>query len=70
MPLYDYDCRACGARFDVLVGMSHADDVVCARCGSADVKRLLPVIAGLGGRAAAPAAPCGRRDVACGNCPE
>jgi putative FmdB family regulatory protein len=65
MPLYEYGCPSCDARFDRLVSMAEADDANCPRCG-AHAKRLLSVIAGLGGRATPPAPTCGGG--ACGAC--
>lgn len=66
MPLYEYECSACGKRFDRLVSVSAADDAVCPRCGDRHVRRLISVIAGMTGRAAEPAPVCGQG--ACGNC--
>lgn len=66
MPLYEYDCTACGERFDRLTTTDSADSAACPKCGSVKVKRLLSVIAGLGGRADAPAPVCGRG--ACPSC--
>lgn len=70
MPLHEYECAACGARFEQIVSVRAADDVGCARCGATTVRRLLSVIAGVGGRSgpdvAPPAAGCGAG--ACGNC--
>ena len=69
MPLYEYECSACEARFDRLTSAAAADDAVCARCGSTQVRRLLSVIGGLGGSSSAGAgdAPvCGQG--ACGHC--
>jgi putative FmdB family regulatory protein len=45
MPLYEYRCASCGERFELLRSLAHADDVVCHRCHSRDVKRLLSVFA-------------------------
>lgn len=66
MPLYEYECASCGARFDRLTTMSQADAAECPRCGGSDARRLLSVIAGLGGRAEAPQPQCGGG--ACGAC--
>jgi putative FmdB family regulatory protein len=42
VPIYEFACKACGHRFEELVG-SHvgldADDVRCPECGSAEVER-------------------------------
>jgi putative FmdB family regulatory protein len=44
VPIYEFECRSCGHRFEELVG-SHvgleADDVRCPECGKADAERLL-----------------------------
>lgn len=66
MPLYDFECRACETRFERLVARAGADVPMCPSCASADVKRLLSVIAGVGGRAQEPARACG--EGACGAC--
>jgi len=40
MPLYEYECAACGQRFELI--RRYADPVVevCARCGKGPVRRL------------------------------
>ena len=44
MPLYDFECRACGERFEELV--AHVDLLPpCPACGAAEVQRLLSPIA-------------------------
>ena len=44
VPIYEFECRSCGHRFEELVG-SHAgletDDVRCPECAKADVERLV-----------------------------
>jgi putative FmdB family regulatory protein len=66
MPLYEYGCRECGARFERLQSFSDTDPVSCPACGTADARRLLSVIAGMTGRAAPPAPACGQG--ACARC--
>jgi putative FmdB family regulatory protein len=40
MPIYDYQCRSCRQRFELLV---RADDKpVCPACGAADPQRFFP----------------------------
>lgn len=43
MPLYEFHCSSCDARFEELVG-SHVglaeEDVVCPTCGGSDIERL------------------------------
>ena len=55
MPLYEYRCRDCGARFERLVRSTSAADasdtvaarpaIVCPTCESAQVERLLSAFA-------------------------
>ena len=41
MPLYDYDCAACGRRFEVIHGV-HADPPTsCPLCGSGPVRKAI-----------------------------
>jgi putative FmdB family regulatory protein len=60
MPLYEYECPSCGARFDRLTEAAAADAVACPACGHARARRLISVIAGVTGRAEAPAPVCGQ----------
>lgn len=42
MPVYEFRCQSCGARFAALVGMTaEPDDERCPKCGGADVGRLV-----------------------------
>jgi putative FmdB family regulatory protein len=51
MPLYEYRCRGCGERFEVLQRLgATGDDVFCPRCGGARPERLLSTFAAGGGR--------------------
>jgi putative FmdB family regulatory protein len=43
MPLYEYYCSDCRAKFELLVSHQHADDIVCMTCHSEKVRRLLSV---------------------------
>jgi putative FmdB family regulatory protein len=46
MPLYEFDCPACGQPFEELVRSSEAvKDVICPSCGSHQVKRKLSLFA-------------------------
>jgi putative FmdB family regulatory protein len=40
MPIYEYRCEACGARFDEYLSTPSAPPPHCGACGSADVGRL------------------------------
>jgi putative FmdB family regulatory protein len=43
MPLYEYYCSDCRTKFELLVSHKHADDVVCTKCHSEKIRRLLSV---------------------------
>lgn len=45
MPLYEYYCSDCKSKFELLVSHKHADDVVCMKCRSEKVRRLLSLFA-------------------------
>ena len=40
MPLYEYECDACGGRFEVIQKFSEATEQ-CRRCGKGPVRRLM-----------------------------
>jgi len=64
MPIFEYQCRKCGARFEKLVSSAEAT-ATCKQCGSARVEKLLSVFAVVGASrstAATESGPCG----ACG----
>jgi len=41
MPLYEFQCDACGKRFEVIQKFSDPDAAVCRHCGKGPVHRLL-----------------------------
>jgi putative FmdB family regulatory protein len=42
VPIYEYRCSACQAKFSLLIGMIAApDDEVCPKCSSKDIARLV-----------------------------
>jgi putative FmdB family regulatory protein len=41
MPIYEFQCKACGHRFERLQKMSDADPTVCPNCGESQVGRML-----------------------------
>lgn len=49
MPLYEYECSDCEARFDALRGMSEADDpIACPRCEGSETKRVISLFSAVG----------------------
>lgn len=47
MPLYEYQCRNCGHKFEELVG-SGEKPVPCPHCKSADTQKLISLISAKG----------------------
>lgn len=46
MPLYEYECRQCGERFEKLVSTSSAKKgTTCTKCGSTSVRKLMSACA-------------------------
>ena len=41
MPIYEFECKSCGARFDRLQRLSDPDPDSCPECGASQVKRCL-----------------------------
>jgi len=44
MPIYEYNCKKCGDKFEKLLKISEGDKKVeCPGCGSSDVKKIFSV---------------------------
>jgi len=44
--MYEYECKACGANFDLLRGMNQNDsDITCKTCGSPKIERKISLFA-------------------------
>ncbi len=41
MPIYEFQCEQCGARFEELVA-SGTGSIACAACGSTETRRVVP----------------------------
>ena len=41
MPIYEYECRSCGAHFDVMQKLSDPIVTECGLCKGTDVRKLL-----------------------------
>jgi putative FmdB family regulatory protein len=69
MPLYEYYCSDCQSKFELLVSHKHADDIVCMKCHSEKVRRLLSVFSQArrnGNEIAFDDAPSSEGDCGCG----
>jgi len=45
MPIYEFICRPCDSRFEVLTSISRASEAHCPRCGSGEVTRVMSTFA-------------------------
>lgn len=62
MPIFEFTCRACNARFEEIMtfGEMEAGKAVCPQCGSPEVARDLSTFAsGSGSTTASSSLPCG-----------
>jgi len=41
MPLYDFECKKCGHKFTLLIGVADRDKVTCPACGGSEIKQLI-----------------------------
>ena len=62
MPIYDFQCRACGGDFEALV--RHSDTPECPGCGSSDLERQPSLFAVSSETTRAAAVKDGRRQLA------
>ncbi|HEV2498911.1 MAG TPA: zinc ribbon domain-containing protein [Terriglobia bacterium] len=44
MPIFEYECRDCGTKFEKLISSQHAE-IVCSQCASSHVEQRLSVFA-------------------------
>ena len=51
MPIYEYECRNCQERFEVVQKVSDGgDDVCCPKCDTDKPQRLLSAFCSIGGK--------------------
>ncbi len=51
MPIYEYSCKSCGAKFEKLVSIkSKTDDIACPICGEKNAEKSISLF-GLGSSA-------------------
>lgn len=69
MPLYEYRCRECGDRFEVLQRMGDgADGLTCRGCGAGALEKQFSTFATAAASGAAAAETCGAMDCGAGAC--
>jgi putative FmdB family regulatory protein len=59
MPIYEYECAACGEKFELRRGINDSDcEIKCPKCGVANPRRVFSVFStGSSGGACAPSSP-------------
>ncbi|MBW7996059.1 MAG: zinc ribbon domain-containing protein [Candidatus Glassbacteria bacterium] len=45
MPIYEYQCKSCGKRFEVLQGINETPELSCDKCDGTDIQRILSPVA-------------------------
>jgi putative FmdB family regulatory protein len=59
MPIFEYECAACGRLFEELV-MSSSQEIACPHCGSTEIEKLVSRIAkSCGGCSSSAGGACG-----------
>ena len=48
MPIYEYECQACGHEFEKLV-VNTSQEIVCPKCQDKDLKKLFSMFSGHSG---------------------
>ena len=42
MPIYEYECRSCGDKFELMRGINASDsEIKCPKCGAVNPRRVL-----------------------------
>ena len=41
MPIYEFDCKPCKQRFEILISLSKIGQATCPKCGSGEVERVM-----------------------------
>lgn len=68
MPVYEFKCRVCDKRFELLIGFSRIDEAKCVECGSGDVARLISTFAARMGGGGSSSGCAGCASGNCGSC--
>lgn len=55
MPLYEYECKKCGKKFEKLIFSTEKENIKCPFCSSEETKRILSLFSSKGAGCSAPA---------------
>lgn len=51
MPTYKYRCEKCDAKFEIIRGITVAEEVIkCPKCGTEDITKIYSAVCGAGRR--------------------
>lgn len=50
MPIYEYQCKVCGATSEYLIVAGKDENISCKECGSTEVEKILSVASFMSGR--------------------
>lgn len=45
MPIFEFECKACSNKFDLMIANKDKESVKCPQCGSKEIKQLLSLFA-------------------------
>ena len=48
MPIYEYRCKTCGAASEFLTSLNNEEEIMCKKCGSKEMERLMSAASFLG----------------------
>lgn len=69
MPIYEFDCRPCKDRFEILISISRIDEAKCPKCGSDKVTRVMSMFSSRTAGGSSHGSDCaGCASGNCGNC--
>lgn len=67
MPIFEYQCKKCGTKFEELVQGDREAQIPCPECGNNQTEKLVSAIGGIAmGKSTAP--PCGSQCSSAGSC--
>ncbi|WP_462323859.1 FmdB family zinc ribbon protein [Desulfoplanes sp.] len=60
MPLFEFSCNACGETFEEITSPASPKTIICPKCGSKDVKKMVSAtVIARKGTSLSPARSCG-----------
>jgi putative FmdB family regulatory protein len=47
MPIYEYECTQCSAKFEIIVSLTSNEIIQCEKCGSTETRKLISAASGI-----------------------